>query len=180
MKLKNTILATILGVTAFSASAVANDSEQKFDGLYGGLELGFDQLRIPDVKEDNIYYGGVLGYRNQLPSGLVTGIEGTFGDNKINLGDLARTKYEWSTALTLGWTMGENSLLYGKLGYAELKGEFDDGVTSFTESDGGLRAGIGFEQALSRSISFRAGVDYTTYGNDLEQWQAKTGLLFKF
>lgn len=180
--MKSIIFATTALVTAISAPTLAQDGDP-FSGLYGGVEAGVDWTKLSgDVKRDrSLYYGGVIGYRQQLESGLVFGLEGTFGDSgyRNNAEGLA-ADYEWSTSLVLGSTFGDGAnLLYAKAGYAQTS--FDPlGTSGDSFTDGGWRFGGGYERALTDRVSFRLGGDYTTYGNDNGQWQAKGGFLLKF
>ncbi|UTW56599.1 outer membrane protein [Kordiimonas sp. SCSIO 12610] len=196
MKLINTFTTAIIGATLISGIAVAQQDDKKFDGAYVGAEIGVDWLRfndsattnlgITDNSERGFYYGGVLGFRTQYDNGLVLGLEGTFGDQDTNFvapGGTLSTDNEWSASLILGQAFGDdgNNLIYGKAGYASLRGEFTPTTGAIiNDNDGGWRFGVGYERALSKSISLRTGVDYTTYGNGLTQWQGKAGLLFKF
>lgn len=180
--MKSIIFATTALVTTISAPTFAQDSDP-FTGLYGGLEAGVDWTKLADdAKRDrSFYYGGVLGFRQQMDNGLVMGVEGTFGDSgyKNNALGLA-ADYEWSTSLILGSTFGDGAnLLYAKAGYAQTS--FDPiGTPDDSFTDGGWRFGGGYERALTQNVSFRLGGDYTTYGEDKGQWQAKGGLLLKF
>ncbi len=174
-------LGTTLG-TALTIPAAAQD-RTPFSGIYGGIEAGVDWTKLDgDLKRDrSLYYGGILGYRQQMDGGLVFGAEGTFGDSGYNNNALGlKAEYEWSTSLILGKTFGDgNNLLFGKAGYA--RATFNPvGTPNDSFGDGGWRFGGGYERALTENVSFRLGGDYTTYGNGSEQWQAKGGLLLKF
>lgn len=154
-----------------------------FDGFYGGIEAGVDWTKLgTDLKRDrSLYYGGVIGYRSQMSNGLVAGLEGTFGDSAYKNNALGiNSDYEWSTSLILGSTFGDgNNLLFGKAGYAQTR--FDPVATTADKyNDGGWRFGGGYERALNENLSLRLSGDYTTYGNDVGQWQTKAGLLVKF
>lgn len=179
--MKNTTITTAIAATLlFSGAAFAQDTKH-FDGLYGGIEAGVDWTKLAtDVKRDrSLYYGGVIGLRTQMDNGFVFGAEGTFGDSAYNNRALGiTTDYEWSTSLLLGSTFGDGAnLLYGKAGYVQTR--FDPAVgNSF--NDGGWRFGGGYERALNDNLSLRLSGDYTTYGNDVGQWQSKAGLLVKF
>lgn len=180
MKSKLLIATAISSMIAFPA--MAQDTEP-FTGLYGGVEAGVDWTKLAgDLKRDrSLYYGGVIGFRQQMDGGLVMGIEGTFGksgyeNNAVGID----ADYEWSTSLVLGSTFGDGgNLLYAKAGYAQTS--FDpQGTQNDSFTDGGWRFGGGYERAINEHLSFRLGGDYTTYGNDNGQWQAKGGLLLKF
>lgn len=178
MKITTTIAATLLLGTA----AFAQDSKP-FDGLYGGVEAGVDWTRLAgDVKRDrSFYYGGIIGYRSQMDNGFVTGIEGTFGDSGYNNGATGTTaSYEWSTSLLLGSTFGDgDNLLFAKAGYAQTRFN-PTAAADDSFSDGGWRFGGGYERAISNNMSLRLSGDYTTYGDDVGQWQTKAGVLVKF
>lgn len=186
MKKTNKLIATAtiaaaLG-TAFTGATQAQNSET-FTGLYGGIEGGLDWTKLAnDRKRDrSLYYGGVLGYRAQMDSGLVMGLEGTFGKSGYDNNALGlKANYEWSSSLLLGSTFGDgNNLLYGKAGFARTN--FDpQGTPNDSFNDDGWRFGLGFERAVTSNVSFRLGGDYTTYGNGVDQWQSKAGLLFRF
>jgi hypothetical protein len=196
MKLKNTFMTATFAAVVLTGAASAQEDDKKFDGAYVGAEIGVAWLRfsdgaiantaITDDSERGLYYGGVLGFRTQYDSNLVLGIEGSFGDQDTDFaapGGTLSTEYEWSASLILGQAFGDNgnNLIYGKAGYASLRGEFTPTTgLELTDDDGGWRFGVGYERSLSESISFRTGVDYTTYGDGLSQWQGKAGLLFKF
>ena len=178
--------ATIFAVTALTALIAVPASAQDtspFTGLYGGVEAGVDWTKLSgDVKRDrSLYYGGVLGFRQEMDNGLVMGVEGTFGDSGYNNRAVGvKADYEWSTSLILGTTFGDgNNLLYGKAGYAQTS--FDpQGTEGDSFTDGGWRFGGGYERALNENVSFRLSGDYTTYGDDKGQWQAKGGFLLRF
>ena len=174
-------LGTTLG-TALTTTAFAQENKP-FSGLYGGVEAGVDWTKLAnDLKRDrSLYYGGVIGYRQQMDNGTVFGLEGTFGDSGYNNNALGlKSEYEWSTSVVLGQTFGDGgNLIYGKAGYAQAT--FNPvGTPNDSFNDGGWRFGGGYERALSENVSVRLGGDYTTYGNDNGQWQAKGGLLLKF
>jgi len=183
MKLKTAfIAATALMATTATASFAADD--YKFDGVYGGLEAGLDFTKLGnDQKRDrSLYLGGVLGYRAQMDSGMVFGLEGSFGDSGYKNNALGKhTDYEYGGSLILGSVFGSDgsNLFYGKAGY--VRARFDETLAGGTKHfDGGWRFGAGYEKALNDNISLRLGVDYTTYNKDDKQWQGKTGILFKF
>lgn len=180
--MKKTMATTAVALLMLAVPAHAQDGSP-FTGLYGGVEAGVDWTKLAnDNKRDrSVYYGGVLGYRAELDNGFVMGLEGTFGDSGYNNRALGlKADYEWSASLTLGSTFGDGgNLIYGKAGYVQTS--FDpQGTEGDSFKDGGWRFGGGYERALNDRLSFRLGGDYTTYGNDNGQWQAKGGLLLRF
>lgn len=184
MKLGKNIIATASLITAFSTATLAADDDKKFQGSYVGIESGIDwtKLSTDTSRDKSLYYGGVFGFRNQLESGLVVGLEGSFGDTGYKNEDTgAHSNYEWSAGLTLGTVFGNDgaNLLYGKAAYVQTN--FDAGTgTDNNYNDSGWRFGGGYERAINPNISLRLGTDYTTYGNDVDGWAGKAGLLLKF
>jgi len=133
----------IAAVIAVPHIANADETKPTFDGFYTGLETGasFGQ-KGRNGNAAQFYLGGVAGYRKQMLSNWVFGLEGAFakttspsafGDLSnesfadLSLESLARNtpfvidnKYEWSLATTFGHVLGaqNNGLLYGKVGLA--------------------------------------------------------------
>jgi len=184
MKLAKTIITTAALITAATTATFAADDDKKFDGAYAGVEAGIDwtKLATDTGRDKSFYYGGVIGFRTQMDSGLVMGIEGTFGDTGYkNETTGAHANYEWSAGLTLGTAFGDDgaNLIYGKAAY--VKTQFDASSAADDNYSGdGWRFGGGYERALSANVSLRLGADYTTYGDDKNGWSAKSGLLVKF
>jgi Outer membrane protein beta-barrel domain len=184
MNFAKTIFTAATLLTAVSTATLAAGDDKKFDGSYIGVETGLDWTKLAgDGKRDkSVYYGGVIGFRRQMDSGLVFGIEGTFGDTGYdNTVTGVNAKYEYSAGLTLGSVFGsdEANLIYGKAAYVRTR--FDvSAATSSNYTDGGWRFGGGYERSLGDNISLRLGADYTTYGNSTNSWTGKAGLLVKF
>jgi len=187
---KTILAASLMTVAATTATFAADD--RKFDGSYVGIEGGMDWTKLEtDGKRDrSIYYGGIIGYRTQMDSGLVMGIEGTFGDTGYNRPATgAHTNYELSAGLTLGMAFGNDgaNLLYGKAAYVRTR--FDrSSAADDSYNDGGWRFGGGYERAINDNLSLRLSADYTTYGKDKSTIategrsgiQTKAGVLVKF
>jgi len=180
---KSLIAATAL-VAITAGAALAADDDKKFDGAYVGVEAGIDWTKLTSgaSRDKSLYYGGVLGFRKQMDSGLVFGIEGSFGDTGYQ-NNSTNADYEWSTGLILGSAFGSDgaNLIYGKAAYVQTRfTDIGDLGTASKFSDGGWRFGAGYERALSSKISLRLGGDYTTYGHGANGWASKAGLLVKF
>ena len=147
------VFAAVAASLSVSFSAQAED-EKYFNGGYVGGELGYVDLSGGD---SGIYYGGTAGVRTQMDSGLVLGIEGTFGGADVDFLD-----HIWSASGTVGMVVGaqERGLLYVGGGYAEAKAS-GFGI-SVTGDEYMVKAG--YEHALGKSLSLRGQV--STYGFD--------------
>ncbi|MBL4790786.1 MAG: porin family protein [Kordiimonadaceae bacterium] len=192
---------TVLTLSLASTISAAADDEKKFDGFYVGAESGLDYSTFGRTRErdTSFYYGGIIGIRKQLESGLTFGLEATFGDSGFSSTNVSppviagapiatfeqSVEYEWSIGATIGTVFGaeNNNLLYGKIAHVVTRGrtrivEFQD--NGFSENIPGIRIGAGFEHAFSDAISLRIEVDYTNSNSDIDGWAVKPGLLFKF
>ncbi len=184
MTLIKTFLTTAALIVATTNATIAADNDKKFDGSYIGVEAGIDWTKLANDtgRDKSFYYGGVLGFRSQMNSGLVIGLEGTFGDTGYQSPITgANAKYEYSAGLTLGSAFGDDgaNLIYTKAAY--VRARFDpSSAAGDAYTDDGWRFGGGYERALSDSMSFRLSTDYTTYGTGKNGWASKAGLLVKF
>ncbi|WP_417457462.1 outer membrane protein [Kordiimonas sp.] len=183
MKFSSTLIAGAAAATLISGIASAQEAK-KFEGIYGGIEAGVDwtKLAIDGKRDRSIYYGGVLGYRMQSDTNTVFGLEGTFGDTGYKQLGQRNTDYEYGASLILGQAFGPDgaNLFYGKAGYVRTRLDFGDAADVGKTTEDGWRFGAGYERALSNGLSLRTGLDYTTYGDGMKQWTAKTGLIASF
>ncbi len=190
------IATTAITTTTFGLSAQQGD--KFFDGWYGGIEAGYDRTELnPFQLDESFYYGLNLGYRYQTNSGIVYGLEGSFGRTEFDDGfslpesfesDL-ENEFQWSTSAILGFTSGKN-LFFSKVGLVGSQFESESGGTIFDGTvrepsensfhEEGLLLGAGYERAISDRLSFTLGFDYITYGNGFDQYQPKAGIKLKF
>ena len=192
-------LALLAGAGLSAAASADGRNGERFEGFYGGLELG--AARENGLKKDewfdanrtNLYYGGVIGYREQFKSGLVLGLEGSLGDtgykNKvrpIECDDCAfpdvvggdneweadyKTSYQASLGLIVGTVLGRdgNNLVYLNTGI--VKANNSSRIISETEepvrlyNDTGWKIGAGYEWAMNRNMSLRLSADYIDFGS---------------
>ncbi|WP_417450829.1 outer membrane protein [Kordiimonas sp.] len=183
MKFAKTFVATTTVAALLAGTASAQDVKH-FEGIYSGIEAGVDWTKMSagEKKDRSIYYGGVLGYRMQSDTNMVFGLEGTFGDTGYNQLDARNTDYEYSGSLILGQAFGDDgrNMVYGKAGYVRTRFDLTDSADGGAYNEGGWRFGGGYERALTNGLSFRTGLDYTTYGDGIKQWTGKAGLLASF
>jgi len=161
----NILLTAAASVALFAfATAVQADDEKHFDGLYFGGSVGY-----MDLGDSGVSYEGFLGYRKQSDSGVVLGVEGTYGGVDINFLDSI-----WSVNGTLGMVVGKekSGLLFLSGGYAEAKAS----AFGFSATGGGFRADLGYEYAVSKRFAVR--VKATTY--EFDDFGASAGFVLKF
>ena len=130
-----------------------------------------------------LMYGIGAGYDFRLGN-VVLGIEGevvdsTTGDcNGGVCADAARDLYIGGR---IGAVVGDNVLVYGKVGYSNARVEATAAnVTTGTNLDG-IRVGAGVEWQFDNSpISLRAEYRYTNYEAGVERHQGVLGLSYRF
>lgn len=190
-------LAIIMTAAAGATAQESSAEKKQFDGLYAGVELGASYLDLNGGDQAGLYYGGLVGWRRQVDSGFVFGLEGTFGTSDNSFDDNAGFTtiapldfdHQWSVAATIGKAFGnrKNNLVFAKIGYQENRYSFDlddapaglpDAFLATFKNDG-LLLGAGYERALSDLMSLRLATDYADNSGS-QQWQTKLGLVFKF
>ena len=161
-----------MSLLAMSIAAAA-DGHNPFTGFYGGAESGLESMTFNGANEKYISYAFFGGYRYQMNSGLVAGVEVYYGENDYNSwggfdeSDLSVGHTKGAMAV-LGYALGseQKSLLFGKLGYSRTDFDvtgWDSGVTT-SDSESGLLFGGGYEYKLWEFMSFRVAVDRVNTG----------------
>ena len=181
----------LLGVIAAVAlTTTAQAADKNFEGFYAGAELGYNNINLGNTSNSGgLYYGGMAGYRIQMPSNLVLGLEARFGDSTATeMVGFGETNVEISAGRQLGvdaifgYAMGDNKdvLAYGFLGYtnAKVTGSALGANTSATGD--GLRFGLGAEYVLTDNMSLRVTGAYADYSGSLRDWQLNSGIVFRF
>jgi len=159
------ILTAAVSVALFACATTAQaDDDKHFDGLYLGASVGY-----LDLGDSGVSYEGFLGFRKQSDSGVVFGVEGTFGSADIGFLDNI-----WSVNGTLGMAVGEEKrgLVFVSGGYAEAKAS----AFGFSATGGGFRADLGYEYAVSKNFAIR--LKATTF--EFDDFGASGGFVVKF
>ena len=148
--MKKILCATALLSATLGATSAQADDTKYFDGAYVGAEGGY--IDAGDGA-NGVAYGGFAGFRTQTNSGLVFGVEGSFGSADIDYLD-----HIWTATGTIGFTVGaeKRGLLFIGGGYASAK------ASAFGYSATGDDFTIvgGYEHALSDTWSVRAKASY--------------------
>ena len=194
---------TSLSVAAISAMASAPTfaGEYLFDGPYLGIEAGYNkmnthilasltppQLATFDSSLSGLTFAGFAGWRVQTDSGLVFGVEASFGDSTSDIVVDTNNKVIFGRQLgidaTIGTTLGEAEeiLVFAAIGYKNVKITAQFPAVNYVESANGdgIKFGAGLEYAISKTFSLRGTVNYVNYEADISDTQALLGVLFKF
>ena len=164
------ILTAAASVALFACAAIAQaDDDKHFDGLYLGGSVGYLDLGDNGVSYGGVSYEGFLGFRKQSDSGVVFGVEGTFGSADIDFLDNI-----WSVNGSLGMVVGaeKRSLVFVNGGYAEAKAS----AFGFSATGGGFRADLGYEYAVSKKFAIR--VKASTF--EFDDFGASGGFVINF
>lgn len=197
--MKKLIIAAALA-SSVSVPALAQDAVD-YSGPYVGALIGYEvvDLRDPNAgtsHNDGLLYGGVIGYDVNL-KGAVIGIEGEYSASNTHysandvflIGDSARisTGRDLYAGVRVGGEVAPNMMVYAKGGYtnAKVRARYDDGVTTFTDSDNleGYRLGAGIETEMNGLLG-RLEYRYSSYGEfqgtDVERHQVALIVGYRF
>ena len=204
------IAVAVVAVTGSFAPAMAQSVDGPFSGPYVGFDLGLSDGKVnggaDKFGETDFKYGGFLGYRRQMESGLVFGAEGYLQDSKVNgatgvvftappansallTADLGRT---WGIDAVAGVSLfDDQTLLFVRGGYANqrLSGvrtgvNPDPLITTpvavpYAFNKGGYRLGVGLEIAIMSNLNWRIDATYTDTG-PVQQKDLLTGAVVHF
>lgn len=188
-----TTTAIIAVATAVAAPAFAQDAPARtnFTGPRIEAHVGYDRLGTNNTNGgiDGVTYGVGAGYDFALGSGgTILGVEvnADFSntdayDSDFDIG--VKAKRDLDASVRLGTSLGTNGLIYAKVGYANSRFRvFDNSPGGFSISDNleGVRAGIGYEYAVSRNVYVKAEYRYTNYEQGVDRNQGIAGVGFRF
>ena len=193
--------AFLLLVTVIAAAepAVAQETASSFTGPRVEATVGWDQLRfdLQDTggagrdKMSDLGYGAAIGYDVALTPSLVGGVEvggklsdAAYATGYATNGGYLRDRRELSVAARLGTTVTPNTLLYGKVGYANLQIRQSATIAgvesgSIRDLDGVLLA-AGAEVKVSPKAYLKSEYRYTNYQDGYSGNAVTTGLGIRF
>ena len=157
--MKNFMIAAALGAAALATPAFASD----FSGPRLEVTAGADDV-IKGVDPTDVTYGAGLGYDLQFGK-VVVGVEAT-ADNVFDRRDIG-------VAGRLGYTINDNVLLYGKVGYANWR------QVRNVDTEG-LRAGAGLEVNLVGPVYTKVEYRYTDFERGLGKHGGLVGVGVRF
>lgn len=190
--------ALMLSVLGAAPALAQEKSDAAFAGpsvtAIGGIEA--DQ-EYGDVEAAAVY-GGQIGYDWQSES-IVFGIEGEAsggtGEHCVTINYTAggarrscdKTGRDLYVGGRIGTVLGETTLLYAKVGYSNLRRSYEtrDDMTgslqsSFGETFGGVRVGVGIEKRLGETFLLKTEYRYANYEGSYSRHQAVIGLGLRF
>jgi outer membrane immunogenic protein len=157
--MKNFILAAALGTATLATPAFAGDfSGPRLEATAGANDVA------NGVDPTDVTYGAGLGYDLQLGK-VVVGAEATV-DNVFDRRDLG-------VAGRIGYTLNDNALLYGKVGYANWR------QVRNVDTEG-LRLGGGLEVNLAGPVYAKAEYRYTDFEGSVGKHDGLVGVGLRF
>lgn len=164
--------AFIAAAVVLAATTTVQADDKKFDGAFLGAEGGY--LDAGDGI-NGLYYGVNGGFRKQTDSGLVYGLEGTFGKTDVDFAGFDNIiDHQWSAMGTIGWVAGAEGkgLLSLGAGVAQVKAS----AAGQSATGEGIAGFAGYEHAIGENLSFRVRV--TTY--EFDSFIGTAGFGFRF
>lgn len=193
------ICVALVAALGAPVAAAAQTAPGGFTGFRGEIRGGYDDLKIGglrdngfDDKADGVLYGAGVGYDFDLGSAVV-GLEGNldFSSAKVTISDATavgriKAKRDFEAAVRAGFKLGDNALLYGKVGYTNLRiqGSIDDlaGGDDFALSGNadGWRVGGGLEYLFGGGTYGKVEYRYSDYQGDIKRNQVVGAVGFRF
>lgn len=167
-------------------------AQTNFTGPRVEVRTGWDQVKfdLRDVGQtgrgsvDGLAYGVSAGYDVERPGGLILGGEVSLDFTSADLASF-KPRRDISILGRVGTRISENSMLYAKIGYTNLRART---VTTIGDATGernsrtldGIRLGAGAEVGLLQNLYLKAEYDYSNYEDGVTRNQILTGVGFRF
>lgn len=184
-------LVAFAAIACLPGVAAAQDQAPDFAGARIEGRIGYE---TPTVSDDNdvfkvgsaVSFGGEIGYDVNVGSSVVLGPYANYEFSSVEVCDGADCLSEdgnWSVGGRLGLRTG-NVLLYGKLGYGQIRFTASSGGVTASDSQGGVQGGLGVNFNLGRHFYGMVEANYSDYGGfagvNLQRRQVATGIGLRF
>ena len=191
--MRNIVTAALLSATAIAAPAAAQE-QAPFTGPRAEAVVGWDRIQGGGDHADGVSYGGQVGYDFQSGFGLI-GIEGeatgssadrcTGPASATNPNLCLKAGRDLYAGARIGTVLGENTLLYGKVGYTNARVRLtSDNGTSTTTLTGrnldGVRVGAGLEHKFGGNFYGKAEYRYSNYEDGVSRHGVLAGVGVRF
>lgn len=178
------------------AAALAQDT----DGARIEARIGYETPTVSyddSWDDDDVYklgsavsYGAEIGYDIKAGEKLRVGPYVNYELSSVkncDSGVCGKVKGTWAAGARIGYALSERGVIYGKVGYADMKIRVTDGNFSETAGHGGIQAALGYEGNVGKSMYWKIEGVYSDNGElfDLEgvnvqRRQLVAGLGFRF
>ena len=157
-------LSFLLISTCLLISGYAQADAQNFQGLRvgGSLNMTGASTKLAASGSDATFGGNNIGggitvaVSQRISNKVMIGVGASFSNSKIksgtdSSGDTIKGKNMWTAFIEPGVVVGQNTLLYGKAGYAGMKASID-GVSNGYTSSSGYVYGLGIRTMVVDSL----------------------------
>ncbi|HXH53900.1 MAG TPA: outer membrane beta-barrel protein [Sphingomicrobium sp.] len=159
-------------IAAAVALVPAAANAQDFTGGRAELRVGWETPTVSGAGEvfkigSGPSFGGEVGADFRLGRTVVAGPYATFEASTVKEceeGDCLKVDNSFAAGGRVGFQVGGNGLIYGKLGYARIKLTAEDETFSESETEGGIEGGLGFEMNFGRIAYGKIEATYADYG----------------
>ena len=139
-------LSFLLISTCLFTAGYAQADAQNFQGLRvgGNLNMTGASTKVVHSTNDGTFGGNNIGggitvaVSQRISNKVIIGVGASFSNSKIKSGtsdvapiNVLKGKNLWTAFIEPGVVVGGNTLLYGKVGYAGMKGSADEFVSSY-------------------------------------------------
>jgi len=194
----NKLRIALTAAAGLAATPALAQEANEFTGARAEATIGFDQIRFDLAtatdgreKQGDLGYGLAVGYDVAVAPRLIAGIDVglNLADTGYSYGDATdggelRKRREITIAGRLGTPITANTLLYGKVGYANLQLRQDEtaaGITARGKSNlDGVLLGAGVEVKLLPNAYWKSEYRYTDYARGYVSNNITTGVGIRF
>lgn len=185
-------IACLPGVAAAQDMDASQEAPaHKFGGARIEARLGYE---TPTVSEDNdvykigsaVSYGGEIGFDIRANK-VVLGPYANYEFSSVELcdgADCLGEKGNFSVGARIGVIAGEKTLVYGKIGYANIDFDVRSGTASASVSKSGVQGALGVEVGFGGKLYGFVEGSYADYGNfygiNLQRRQVAGGIGVRF
>lgn len=114
-----------------------------------------------------VSFGGEVGYDHAVSDKVTLGAYGVIdfsGVEACDVGDCLKVSNTKGAGARLGFGVGANGVVYGKIGYADLSLKANVGTIVDKISKGGVQGGLGYEGGLGKSAFWMLEANYADFG----------------
>ncbi len=191
--MRTIVSAALVSAIALAAPAAAQE-RAPFTGPRAEAVVGFDRVQADGGHQDGVSYGGQIGYDFQSGFGLI-GIEGEATGSTTDACDgvgsaanpnlCVKAGRDLYAGARIGTVLGENTLLYGKVGYtnARVRLTSNNGTSTSTlygANLDGVRVGAGLEHKFGGNFYGKAEYRYSNYEQGISRHGVLAGVGVRF
>jgi outer membrane immunogenic protein len=173
---------------AFSTAASAQD----LSGARIEARIGWE---TPTISGDGdvfkigqaVSFGAEAGYDLKAGDKVVVGPYAIYefsGVKACDAGDCLKVKGTWGAGGRVGFVVGGNGMIYGKLGYSDIRLKANVGTFTETVTKGGVGGGLGYEANFGKSTYWKIEANYADFGKiqgvNFQRRQVAAGVGLRF